>query len=92
MSGMDMCPTRGWLVTWSCVLSCPPQVRLGPELDKLRKNCLVCQATHPPNWQVAQPIAMTPIPDRVMFSVALDIFPCPRQNGKGWSMTHFYYA
>ena len=43
----------------------------------LRKMCITCQATEPPNWQGKGPISMTPIPNHVMSSVCLDIFSLP---------------
>ena len=61
----------------------PPTVGVAKVLDRVRKNCLVCQASHPPNWSVKQPIVMTPIPPRVMSSVCLDVFSMPEVEWEG---------
>ena len=61
----------------------PPGCDIESELDPKRRFCLVCHPSHPPNWQVRQPIAMTPIPPRVMFSVSLDVFSMPKEMWEG---------
>ena len=52
-------------------------------LQKVRRNCLVCQACDRPNWAMQRPISMTPIPDRVMVSVCLDVFTMPISEWQG---------
>ena len=47
-------------------------------LQLVRKNCLVCQACDRPNWALKTHIAMTPIPERFMASVCLDVFSMPQ--------------
>ena len=61
----------------------PPGCDIMSKLEDIRRYCLVCQASHPPNWQVRQPISMTPIPPRVMFSVCLDVFSMPEESWEG---------
>ena len=43
----------------------------------IKQSCLVCQACQAPTWPLKGPIDMTPIPPRVMTSVALDVFHMP---------------
>ena len=61
----------------------PPGTNLADVLARVKQNCLVCQASHPPNWAVRQPIAMTPIPPGVMSSVCLDVFSMPQVEWDG---------
>ena len=61
-----------------------PAIVDGPAtVAKIRRHCLVCQACQAPNWDMRQAIAMTPIPPRVMESVALDVFSMPRTEWQG---------
>jgi len=41
------------------------------------QQCLVCQACEPPTWSTKEDIHMTPVPDRFMSNVCLDIFSMP---------------
>ena len=58
-------------------------------LAEIRRSCLVCQACDRPNWSMKRPIAMTPIPDRFMASVCLDVFHMPRVDWLGQSYDAF---
>jgi hypothetical protein len=51
--------------------------------QKVRRECVVCQACEHPNWSVKTPIVPTPVPTHVMSSVALDIFSLPRVEWQG---------
>lgn len=86
---MLMCPMCDWPTTFDSGTNYPPGFDLDVELDQIRRHCLVCQASHPPNWQVKQPLAMTPIPPRVMFSVSLDLFSMPEVEWEGTSYDAF---
>ena len=52
-------------------------------LQKVRKFCLICQACDRPNWALKGPIKMTPIPDRFMASLCLDVFSMPVAEWQG---------
>jgi transposase InsO family protein len=51
--------------------------------QKVRRECIVCQACEHPNWSVKAPIVPTPVPTHVMSRVALDIFSLPRVEWQG---------
>lgn len=51
--------------------------------SEIKKNCLICQACDRPNWPSKGPISMTPIPDRFMASVCLDVFSMPIASWQG---------
>ena len=40
----------------------PPGFQVAEKLDRVRRNCLVCQASQAPKWSSKQPLALTPIP------------------------------
>lgn len=61
----------------------PDGVDIFEKLEKVRKNCLICQKCQVPNWALKQPVVMTPIPPRVFFSVSLDIFSMPEVEYEG---------
>ncbi len=49
----------------------------------VKRMCLSCQAAEPAHWSLKGEIAMTPIPERIMFSVSLDIFSLERVFWQG---------
>ena len=55
----------------------PEDIDVPETVKEIKKSCLVCQACQAPTWPLKGPIDMTPIPPRVMTSVALDIFHMP---------------
>ena len=61
----------------------PPGVDLKTQLQEIRRMCLVCQACDRPNWAMRRPLVMTPIPDRFMVSVCLDVFTMPSVEWRG---------
>ena len=52
-------------------------------VSDIRRLCLVCQACDPPNFSMRRPISMTPIPDRFMAHVCLDVKYMPRVTYDG---------
>ena len=67
----------------------PLEVEIKPLVQEVRKNCLVCQACDRPNWSMRRPVSGTPIPDRVMVSVCLDIFSMPPAEWLGQTYDAF---
>ena len=63
----------------------PPGFEFRKMLQNIRRNCLVCQACDRPNWALKNRIAMTPIPERFMASVCLDVFTMPDAEWEGKS-------
>ena len=55
----------------------PPTSDFRSWADCVRRECMVCQACEPPTFAVREEIHMTPVPDRFMDSVCLDIFSMP---------------
>ena len=51
-------------------------------VQKVRKNCLVCQACDPPNFNMEGPIRFNTVVERFMSSVCLDIFSMPMVEWK----------
>ena len=51
--------------------------------QRVRRECITCQACDPPNWNTRAPLVPTPIPRHIMTSVALDIFSLPRVEWRG---------
>ena len=41
------------------------------------------QACEPPNWSLIMPVSYNPVPDRIMKSVALDVFVLPEVKWQG---------
>src|SRR5574338_495835 len=64
----------------------PPSVSLSNIVSRVRRSCLTCQACVPPNWSTELPITCNPVPEKIMTSVALDIFSLPpvKWEGKGY--------
>ena len=58
-------------------------VSVGETIKSVKRTCQVCQATEPPNWKMAQPIDMTPIPSKIFSSVCLDVFSMPSEIWQG---------
>ena len=52
-------------------------------LQNIKRHCLVCQACDRPNWASKGRLAMTPIPERFMASVCLDVFSMPIVEWQG---------
>jgi hypothetical protein len=55
----------------------PSSIPTSPILESYRKKCTTCQAITPPHFPRLGKIEKFPIPERVMHSVALDIFSMP---------------
>ena len=51
--------------------------------QRVRRECITCQACDPPNWNTRAPLVPTPILRHIMTSVALDIFSLPRVEWRG---------
>ena len=62
---------RAELDRWYTFGDCPAMRRAAEEIIK---RCAVCQATEHPHHSLKAPIRPTPVPPRVMDSVALDVF------------------
>jgi hypothetical protein len=63
----------------------PPTADARTWADLVRRECLVCQACEPPTFAVREEVHMTPVPDRFMASVCLDIFSMPPATWLGES-------
>lgn len=61
----------------------PSTTRVFEVAQKVRRECVVCQACEHPNWSLRHPIVPTPVPAHVMSSVALDIFSLPEVEWRG---------
>ena len=61
----------------------PPATDFRTEADRVRRECPVCQACEPPTYSVREEVHMTPVPDRFMASVCLDIFSMPATEWLG---------
>ena len=46
-------------------------------VHKVKSECMVCQACEPPTESMQTEIHFTPVPDRFMASVCLDVFSMP---------------
>ena len=57
--------------------------------DRVRQACDVCQATEPPHWASKGPIRVNPVPERLWFSVAMDMFSMPPVEWQGESFDCF---
>ena len=55
-----------------------PPMSLFNLCDRVKKGCIVCQASDHPNWQHRGIYVMTPIPEAPLMSVCLDIFSMPK--------------
>ena len=53
------------------------RIHVGALVDKVKRNCMVCQACERPNWAIQGEISMAPVPERFMASVCLDVFSMP---------------
>jgi len=67
----------------------PPSLRVERMIQDIRRKCLVCQACDKPNFSRRRPLAMTPIPDRFMSSVCLDVFFMPCEEWQGQTFDAF---
>ena len=56
----------------------PPHATIRAMARDIKRQCVVCQASEPANFSLKLPIRFSPIPDRIMTSVCLDIFRMPR--------------
>ena len=61
----------------------PGPTKLDNILQRVRRSCLTCQACSASSQALTGPIGMTPIPPRVMSSVALDVFSMPSVEWRG---------
>ena len=61
----------------------PAGTNLTDIVRRLRQACVTCQVSEPPNWQISGKIGMTPVPERVLWSVCLDIFSFPLVEWQG---------
>ena len=60
------------------------QINLYTAIEKVRKNCSVCQACNPDNRNVKGEAQWTRVPDQPMESVAMDVLSMPEVHiGKG---------
>ena len=57
--------------------SFPPTSDFRAYAERVRRECLVCQACEPPTYALREEVHMTPVPDLFMASVRLDIFSMP---------------
>ena len=55
----------------------PATADVRAKAEQVFRQCLVCQACEPPTWSTKEDVHMTPVPDRFMSSVCLDIFSMP---------------
>lgn len=53
--------------------------------EKVRRECLTCQACEPPSFSLRDEIHLTPVPDRFFASVCLDVFSMPSVTWLGQS-------
>ena len=67
----------------------PPSIRVGGVIQDIRRTCLLCQACDKPNFSRRRPLAMTPVPDRFMTSVCLDVFAMPPESWQGQKFDAF---
>ena len=63
--------------------SFPPTSDFQAIAERVRRECLVCQACEPPTYSLREEVHMTPVPDRFMASVCLDIFSMPETTWLG---------
>ena len=61
----------------------PNSVRLYQEAARICRECNVCQSCNYPNFRMKAPIHLTPIPDQIMSSMALDILSLPSVRWEG---------
>ena len=61
----------------------PATTRVEGEVAKIRRECMVCQASEHANKSLKEPIAQTFIPPYLMNSVALDLFTLPKVRWQG---------
>ena len=66
---------------WLCIGSTPCK----EVIREVKAQCQVCQACEPPNWSTRGPIEMTPVPDRCMVHVAIDLFSIAPTTHQGHS-------
>jgi transposase InsO family protein len=55
----------------------PSDSSLKGTVERIRKECMICQASEPPHWSNRGPISCTIVPERFMASVAMDLFSMP---------------
>ena len=61
----------------------PPSIRIFEAVREVRRQCVTCQSSEPPNWSAESPIENTPIPAHIMSHVAVDIFSLPLTKWAG---------
>ena len=67
----------------------PPTVDVKKLIHDIRRTCLVCQACDRPNWSMRRLVSATPIPERFMSSVCLDVFSMPAVEWLGQTFDAF---
>ena len=55
----------------------PITTKIYESVREVKRQCVTCQACEPPNWNLSLPVSYNPVPDKIMTSVALDIFALP---------------
>ena len=61
----------------------PGTVKVPEIVQKVRRQCIICQASEPPNQSMRHPIVPTTVPAQIMSSVALDVFSLPIVQWQG---------